>query len=389
LIVGAQVALSLVLLVSGGLLLRTFLKLVTLDLGFDKHNVLVVTAKPQWFAADTAKVPREKRAALYEQIATRLRALPGVISVARAFTTPLGDDNWVNDIQPDVPNGPTGDAADAYFNYVSPEYFATLRMPLISGRDFSDTDTRDSAPVAIVNQTLARMFFPGVNPLGRHFRRGGYKQVWEIVGVVKDAKYESVKEETRPTAFLPVSQVPLRTGAEEFALRTLLPPSSLVRSVQQAISEVDGGIPLEFHALAEQVDDDLIRERLLATLAGFFGALALLLAMIGLYGVLSYVVTQRQVEFGIRMALGAAPASILRLVLRDVARLVIAGLSVGLAMCVPITRLMRAMLFGLQPHDIFTIIGAVVLLSSMAFVAGYLPARRATRIDPLVALRYE
>jgi ABC-type antimicrobial peptide transport system permease subunit len=198
-----------------------------------------------------------------------------------------------------------------------------------------------------------------------------------------------VKEETRPTAFLPVSQVPLRTGAEEFALRTLLPPSSLVRSVQQAISEVNGGIPLEFHALAEQVDDDLVTERLLATLAGFFGALALLLAMIGLYGVLSYVVTQRQVEFGIRMALGAAPASILRLVLRDVARLVIAGLSVGLAMCVPITRLMRAMLFGLQPHDIFTIIGAVVLLSSMAFVAGYLPARRATRIDPLVALRYE
>ena len=304
-IVGGQVALSLVLLIGGGLLLRTFVKLLTLDIGFDRNNVLLLST--HYLNLDTTKVPPEKRAVTYEEIGHRLRALPGVVSVARSFTTPIGDDNWVNTVHPDAPGAPTGDNARVFLNFVTPGYFATLRTPLMAGRDFDKHDTATSAPVAIVNQTMARKFFPGLNALGRHFRKWEQPARVEIVGIVKDSKYGSVREETLPTVFLPDTQAPQRGEAENFELRTSLPPSALIAAIQRVMAEVNKDLPLEFHTLGEQVDDNLVQERLLATLSGFFGIVALLLAMIGLYGVLSYVVTQRQVEFGIRVALGAPP----------------------------------------------------------------------------------
>jgi ABC-type antimicrobial peptide transport system permease subunit len=243
--------------------------------------------------------------------------------------------------------------------------------------------------VAIVNQTLARKFYPGVNALGRHFRLEQRPEPIEIVGIVKDATYESVKDETPPTAFMPATQA-LRNGeAQEFVARTALPPSALIPAVQRIVADVSMELPLEFHTLAEQIDDNLAQERLLATLSAFFGGLAMLLAMIGLYGVLSYLVAHRQVEYGIRMALGARPASILRLVMKDVVVVLLVGLALGLAAALASARVMQQLLFGLEPHDPVTIVAAVVLLTAMALVAGYIPARRATRVDPLVALKYE
>jgi len=389
-IVAGQVALSLVLLIGGGLLLHTFVKLLTLDAGFDRSNVLVVTARAPWFAADTVKMAPEERAATYDEIGRRLGAIPGVISVARSFTTPIGSDNYLTGISADVPNAPTGKQAVASFNFVTPGYFTTLRTPLLAGRDFDERDAKTAAPVAIVNESVARRFFPGVNALGRSFRvRAGQPALVEIVGIVTDSKYGSLREVTPPTVFLPAAQAPPSGEAAEFVVRTSTPPSALIPTIQRAMVDVNREFPLKFHTLAEQVADNLVQERLLATLSAFFGALALLLAMIGLYGVLNYLVTNRQTEFGIRMALGADRASILRLVMRDVALIVAGGVASGLAVAHASVKLLQGMLFELEPRDPLTMVTAVCLLSAMALLAGYLPARRATRLDPMIALRSE
>ena len=386
-IVAGQIALSLVLLVGAGLLLRTFVTLFTLDAGFDRNGVLVATARAPWFAEDTVKMPPEQRAATYDEIGRRLRALPGVTSVARAFTTPIGDDNWFEPVSPGREG--TSSQATGTFNFVSPEYLRTLRTPLLAGRDFDDRDTKTSAPVAIVNESAARKFFPGVIAIGRHFRKPSQAAPIEIVGVVKDSKYESLREVIPPTFFLPAVQVQPRAQAEEFLIRTSTPPSALIPSVRSAIRELNSEVPLNIHTLAEQVADNLVQERLLATLSGFFGGLALLLAMVGLYGVLSYFVTQRQVEFGIRMALGAERGSILRLVMRDVVVVLAVGVATGLAAALASVKMLERMLFGLEPRDAMTMAAAACLLSGMALLAGYLPARRATRADPMIALRSE
>jgi ABC-type antimicrobial peptide transport system permease subunit len=211
----------------------------------------------------------------------------------------------------------------------------------------------------------------------------------EVVGVVRDSKYESVREEPSPIAFLPVTQIPEVSEEENFALRTGVRPSSLISAVQSAVASVNKEIPLEFHTLAEQVDDSLVQERLLALLSGFFGALALLLAMIGLYGTLSYLVTQRQKEFGIRLALGARRGEILRLVMRDVVAVLAGGVIVGAGISLATTRLLQQLLFGLGPRDVVTMSAAIAVLSVVALIAGYLPARRATKVNPMTALRYE
>lgn len=384
----SQLALSLVLLVAAGLLLRSFAKLATLDIGFDRNNILLVSTD-----LEVAKVPPEHQFATYEQIETRLKALPGVVSVGRSKLTPISGIFWNNTIHTDWSKSLTGDDALAWFNYVSTGYFETLRMPLLAGRNFTSDDTPAAPQVAIVNQTLARRFFPGVNPLGKTFRiddTGGQPgPPIEVVGVVRDSKYASAREETDPSAFFPAAQVPKYANEDSFELRTAIKPSALVSAVQAAIAGVNKGIPLEFHTLEEQVNDSMVQERLLALLSGFFGVLALLLAMIGLYGTLSYLVAQRRTEFGIRMALGAQGGSILRLVMREVISVLAGGVVIGVCLSLATTRWLQQMLFGLGTRDTVTISAAIGLLSGVALVAGYLPARRATKVDPMVALRYE
>ena len=389
-IVGMQVAISLVLLIGGGLLLRTFTNLVTLDMGFERNGVLIATAYLQ-----TAKIETAQRTATYAEIESRLSALPGVQSAARSFTTPLAGRIWNDEVFADSPNAPSGEESLAYFNFVSPNYFQTLGMTLVAGRGIAATDSRTSPLVAIINQTMARKFFPGKSGLGERFRTkspsSGFSDWIEVVGIVKDSKYGSPREATPATAFCPILQQPdLGPDTEEqFSMRTVVPPSSLLSAVQRSVGEVNKNIPLEFHSLAAQVDDSMVQERLLATLSGLFGVLALVLAMIGVYGVLSYLVSQRQSEIGIRMALGAQRRTILGMVMADVGMVLAGGLAAGLAMALGAVNLLQKMLFGLAPRDSQTILVSVGVLCAMAALAGYLPARRATRVDPLVALRHE
>ena len=341
-----------------------------------------------------ANVPLDQRAAIYGEIESRLRSLPGVVSTARSWSTPISGGTWDQNLQADSPNPPTGEASDTYLNSISPTYFKTLRTPILAGRDFNDRDTTTSPWVAIVNQTLANKFYPGLNPIGRYFRTEGppgkVAPPIEIVGVVKDSKYDSLREKTHPTAFFPLAQqAPDRDNAENFELRTAVPPSTLISAVQGAAAGVNKEISIDFRTLAEQVNDSLVEERMLALLSGFFGGLALLLAMVGLYGTLSYLVTQRQAEFGLRMALGAQPRSILRLVLRDVVVVLAGGLAVGILISLATVHLLQNMLFGLAARDPVTLMVAVGTLSAVAIIAAYLPARRATKVDPMVALRYE
>jgi putative ABC transport system permease protein len=387
-IVAAQVALSLVLLVSAALLLRSFMKLATLDIGFDRNNVLMVQADLK-----TAKVAPEQQLATYEQMESRLGALPGVVSVGRSVMTPLSGGAWNNSIHTDWSKNLTGDDVLAWFNFVSPGFLDTLRMTLVAGRNFDSNDTKTSPGVAIVNQTLADRFFPGLNPIGRTFRIDDVADKLgppiEVVGIVRDAKYESLRDKIHPTAFFPATQVPDHSDAETFEVRTAIPPSALTRPIQAAAAAVNKQIPLEFHTLAELANDSMVQQRLLALLSVFFGALALLLAMIGLYGALSYLVTQRQTEFGVRMALGAWAGSILWLVMRDLMAVLAGGLVVGIGISLAATRVLQQMLFGLGSRDALTMIGAAAVLAVVALVAGFLPARRATKVDPMVALRYE
>ena len=268
-----------------------------------------------------------------------------------------------------------------------------MRTPLLAGRNFNRADT--SSPrraVAVINQTLARRFFPGLNPVGRTFRVEGEARKLEppveVVGVVKDAKYESIREDTFATVFRPLSQVS-ESQAANFELRTPLPQAAMAEAIQKAVAGVNKAASLEIHTLAAQVDDSMTRERLLATLAGFFGALALLLAMIGLYGTLSYLVTQRRVEFGIRMALGAQPRSILGLVMRDVAALLLGGLAAGTCLALAATRLLGSLLFGLQARDSATLAMSAALLAAVSLAASHLAARRAAKLDPMSALRHD
>ena len=391
-IVGSQVALSLLLLVGAGLLLRSFVKLVTLDIGFNRNNVLLVGTDLK-----TANVPPDRRRATYNEIESRLSALPGVLSVGRSAFTPISgilamdsvSSEWTKpSTSPKGINDPTHDTeAPVYFNFISPGYVPTLRTPLLAGRNFTSADMGSSHAVAIVNQTFARRFFPGLNPIGKIFQRN---KPFEVVGLIEDSKYYSLREEARAIAFYPISELSrdLPVG-ETYELLTAVPPSRLVLPVRAAVAGVSSAIPLEFHTLAEQVNGSLVQERLLALLSGFFGTLALLLAMIGLYGTFNYLVTQRQTEFGIRMALGAMPGSILGLVMRDLVAVLAGGLAAGILISLAATRVLQQILFGLGPRDTTTMLMAAALLSAVALMAGYLPARRATKADPMVALRYE
>ena len=387
-IVTSQVALSLVLLVASGLFLRSLVKLVTMDVGFDRNNVLIVRAN-----LHNAKVAPDQQPAMFDEVESRLRALPGVVSASRSVMTPVSNYVWNSDIEVDTPNVPTGDAALTYFNFISPGYLGTVRTPLLAGRNFNEGDTKTAPRVAVVNETLARRFFPNGDALGKYFRvhadPGKPAPPIQIVGLAKDAKYESLREEAHAIAYFPVAQITELTEEQVFELRTATRPSVLVPTVQEAVAGVSKAIPLDFATLAQQVDDSLVQERLLATLSTFFGGLALLLAMIGLYGALSSLVSQRQAEFGIRMALGAPQRSIMRLVMRDVAIVLARGTAVGVGLSLAMLRVLQKMLFDVSPHDTFTFIAAVGVLCAVAIVAGYLPARRAMRVDPMVALRYE
>ncbi|HUB31419.1 MAG TPA: ADOP family duplicated permease, partial [Bryobacteraceae bacterium] len=385
-LVMVQVALSLVLLVGAGLMLKTFAKLATVDTGFDKNQVLLIRVDPRY-----ASVPLDRRLALYQELQQRLGAIPGVRSASFADITPVSGSfaNQIVHVEGYVPKSRKDMVV--WNNSISPGFFATMETPFIAGRDFNEHDTLHAPLVAVINESMARKFFGSpFRAVGKTFRNG-WNEISgpiQIVGVVKDTKYISLRAENEAIAYYPLSQLPPMRWAN-FVLRANGPAASLIPSVKAAVDEVNHDITLQFRTLALQVDESLGRERLLATLSGFFGALALALAVIGLYGVMSYNVARRRNEIGIRMALGAEQARVLRMVLGEVAILIVAGLALGLAVAVFSTRLLASFLYRLEPNDPTTLVTACVVLAVSAVVAGLLPARRAANLDPMTALREE
>jgi putative ABC transport system permease protein len=384
----AQVALSLVLLIGAGLLVGTFRRLATMNPGFEPDHVLVVNADLR-----NTKYPPERRTAMYEEVLGRLRAIPGVQSATVADNTPISGNAWNGDIVVEgfVPRNRQDSTVWFYESF--PRLFDTLGMQLAAGRDFDDRDRLGSPLVGIVNQSMANRFFGAVNPVGKIYRTKGVGDVLdppvEIIGVVKDAKYGSLRDEAEPIVYRAMRQNPKLNPYGVFELRAQASAADLIPSVKTAVEQVNRDLVISFRTLKSQVAESLSRERLLATLSGFFGGLALLLASIGLYGVMSYNVARRRGEIGIRMALGAEQGRVLRMVLREVAFIVGLGLFLGAAVALAAAQLIGTFLYGMNARDPMTIALATVVLAAVAALAGYVPARRASRLEPMAALREE
>jgi predicted permease len=390
-LVVAQVALSLVLVVAAGLFMRTFSSLASLHLGFDTDRVLVVTVNAQ-----RTDIPAADRLAVFERIRQRVAAVPGVAAVGVSAVTPVSGMIWNNRVK--VADGAqlSDRLSVSNFNAITPGWLTTFGTPLVAGRDVTAADRKGAPPVVLVNQAFATRFFNGENPVGRTVSltagSPSAEAPREIVGLVSDAVYRSLREPVPPTMYVPLAQFDdSRRPAPASMSISVRPhsgaPAALARAVSTAILDVNRDLALTFRPLADQVNASLTQERIVALLSGFFGALALLLAGLGLYGVTSYAVTRRQTEIGIRMALGAAPGGVVRLVLARVTLLVAIGVAVGAGLSVWAAKFVATLLYGLQPRDPATIAAAAAVLAAVGALAGWLPAYRASRIDPAQVLR--
>jgi predicted permease len=391
-LVVVQVALSLVLVVAAGLFLRSFAALATQNIGFDREALLIVNVDVQKTGVESTDRP-----GLLEDVLAAASQVPGVARAALSALPPMSGFGWNNYVE--VPGGAKVSQGQSivWFNGVTPGWFATYGTTLVSGRDFSRADRKGGPGVVIVNQAFARKFLPGANPLGRIVRQpsygfGGNDQpvpTWQIVGVVANAAYRSLREPDPPTLYLPFDQSEMREAP--FAALTIRSgldnPALLTKSLAAAITAVNGRLSLQFLPMTEQISGLVVRERIVALLAGFFGGLALLLAAIGLYGITSYGVSRRRTEIGIRMALGADAAAVVRLVLRRTAMLVGLGVVIGAGLSLWASSFVASMLYGLTPRDPITLVGAAATLAAVGAFAAWLPARRAARIDPIEVLR--
>ena len=381
----AQVALSLLLLIAAGLFVRTLINLQSIPSGFSQENavLLQVDASATGYKADDPKFP-----ALLNEVEGKVKAVPGVQAASFAFTV-FNQGFWTGIAHRRGDNIPEGQSRVIRNNIVGPDFFVAMGIPFIQGRSFGPEDTTKSQKVAVVSESLARRFFPDGSPIGKRFGIGRETpEDIEVIGVVKDAKYGNLKEEFRPMAFYPYTQVPDMLG--NFVVRFSGPASAVVPQIRQAIKQTNRNLPIDdVVSLSDHIGRSLVQQKLVARLASFFGLLALLLACVGLYGVMSYGVARRTNEIGIRMALGARGLSVLWLVLREALLLVAIGLVIGLVAARALTKTAASLLYELQPNDPLTIALATLLLATVALLAGYFPARRAARVDPMVALRDE
>ena len=383
-LVAGQIALSLVLVFGAALFVRTFERLAGVDAGFVSDRVLLVRVGT--LRTESGAAPEHT---LRTAVLDSARTLPGVRSAALTDITPISGASWQSEI--DVAGRTlSGRDRHIYANAITTGYFDVLQTSFRSGRDLTEAEVAlgDRAGVAVVNESFARHFFPGIDAVGQSFfhGEGSDRQTLQIVGVVRDAKYRSLRLEVPRTMYVPMSRSP---AGFSLMVRGVGDVRSLTPAITKRLSAVDGSLTLEFRALDTQVAESLTRERMLAMLGGFFGGLALLLAAIGLYGVLSYSVTRRRAEIGVRMALGAAPMQIVRLVLRDVGLMLGAGLLVGGLAGFALSRLVSTLLYGVEPGDPGTLALAIASLTGAVLAAGLLPARRAARLDPVRALRDE
>jgi len=380
-LVVSQVALSLVLLTGALLFVRTFRNLLTLNAGFQQDHILVTS-----FDFSPLKLSQDSQMVFSRQLIERMRAVPGVSGAAQVLMVPLGHSGWDDNI--DIADGPQ--RQDVNLDRVSPRYFQTMETPLLAGRDFNQTDTPKSPAVAIVNETFARQFLGGGNPVGHLFHfTDKPAQNYQIIGLVKDTKYYELREKPMPIAFVSFTQANGPEADSTLMIRSDEPLLPLIASIKQAANEINPAMVLNFSVLKTQIREGLLREQLMATLSGFFGVLATILAMVGLYGVISYMVIRRRNEIGIRMALGAKRSRILMMILREAGILLVIGLAAGTALSLAAGAAARSMLYGLKPTDPATLCASILGLSLVALAASLLPAQRAATVHPMVALREE
>jgi putative ABC transport system permease protein len=359
--------------------------LTTLNVGFQQTGILVTSVDFGRLQIPEARYTEYKR-----DLVKRVQAIPGVESAAHAMLVPFGGSTWNDGV---LLEGSDQEAGDAWLNYLGPDYFKTVGTPLLAGRDFDDRDTATSVKVAIVNQSFARHILKGADPLGKRFRihepPGKPRPLYEIVGVTGDNKFQDMHEEFLPFMYFPATQQEKPSPDDQILIRSSLSITTLIGSMKETIADVNPGIDLDFKVFKTRIHDSLLQDQLMATLSGFFGFLAALLAAIGLYGVMSYMVIQRTKEIGIRMAIGAERFDVLRMILREATVLTVIGLVIGTGLALGAAQAAKSLLYGLKPRDPLTLVMAVVTLSAVAALASFLPAYRASKLDPLTALRYE
>jgi putative ABC transport system permease protein len=384
-LVVVQVALSLALLVGALLFVRTFRNLTTLDTGFVKDHLLVAEMNFR-----QAGITKDRLAAVYRDVLDRARRVPGVESAAQVRNVPLGGSFSNRDIIVDGVSRPE----QTNFNAVSDRYFQTMGIALMAGRDFDDRDAAPAPKVAIVSESFARVYLGGANPLGRTFQidaaPGVQRPSYTIVGLARDTTYNDLRQPFAPEFYTPAVQDPQYPfGSLKLVIRSSQPLENVTASVAALAREENPAIVGDFRTMASQFHDSLLRERLMASLSGFFGGLAALIAAIGLYGVMSYTVARRRNEIGVRIALGADRRQVMRLVMGEAGGLLAAGLAIGVPAALAVTGFASALLFGVTPRDPATLGAAVVGLALVAALASYVPALRASRLEPIEALRDE
>jgi predicted permease len=383
-LVAAQVAISLILLVAAGLFLRTLGNLWAQDPGYDRGSVLMFSVDPRLAGKKADEIPQTFRRVLDE-----LKTVPGAQAVTMSAVRPVSDDAYfVMSFRNIGDKTLTQDQrVRTAFNHVAPGYFGTLGIPLIAGREFDERDTTESPKVVIISERMARHF--AGNPIGQRLDRG--PDAREVVGVVRDVRYANVKDAVREVVYFPAFQFSKGFHASQtLEIRYAGSAADILPAIREAVSRAEPALTMfRVKTLERQTEESFARERLLAWLTSYFGAFAVLLACIGLYGLMSYGVTQRTAELGLRMALGAQPSAVRWLVVRESAWTVIAGAAIGLVAVFGVVRFFQSQLFGVEPNDPPTLAGATALLLGMALAAAYLPTRRASRIDPLTALRHD
>jgi predicted permease len=376
-----QVAVSLVLLVAALLFVRSFRNLMTFDPGMRQDGISIA-----FLGYPEVKLPQERLNDFQRQLVDEVRAFPGIVNAATTTNVPLLGASWEHGLE-------IGTIANsAKFTWVGPEYFNTMGIPILEGRGFSTRDTNASPRVAVVNQAFVRRF-GSVPVIGRTLRTSPEPNfpstVYEIVGVIKDTQYSDLRTATPPMVFAPDSQYPAPGPWSVLMVHSSIEPAAAMEGLRQHFGKTHPEIVLETTTFQARIRDRMVRDRLLATLAGFFGILAAILAMVGLYGMISFAVAQRRQEIGIRVALGADRRTVVAMLMREAGRLVAVGLVVGVVLSLAAGRSASTLLFKLEPHDPITLVAAALLLAGVAAAASYLPARSASRLDPLTALRHD
>jgi predicted permease len=383
-LVTAQIALSMALLISAGLFIKSLRNVSRVDLGIKIDNLVTFAVSPALNGYDSTRAD-----ALFARIHDELAAIPGVVGVTETAVTILAGNNWGSGVSVEGFHKDPDTDAGSRFAPVGADYFKVLGVPLIAGRDFNALDTKNSAKVAIVNETFAKKFGLGRNVVGKHMSVGNDSLDIEIVGFVKDAKYSQVKDVIPPVFVQPYRQVS-GLGALNFYVRTQLPTEQIVRAIRDVVRRTDPNLPIEeLKTLTQQVRENVFLDRMISTTSAAFALLATLLAAVGLYGVLAYSVAQRTREIGVRMALGADTGRVRGMVLRQVGVMTLIGGAIGMAGAFALGRAAKSLLYQLEGHDPVVFAVAAVVLTLVALGAGFLPALRASRVDPMHALRYE